>query len=86
MVYILFDKKLEGADKNSGSAIKSKIMSNQQLAYELHKLIIRKFKKWKIYSSFKDIIWGTDLVDVQLTRKYNKGIQFALCVINIYSK
>ena len=45
MVYILFDKKLEGADKNSVSAIKSKIMSNQQLAYELHKLIIRKFKK-----------------------------------------
>ena len=41
----MFDGKLEGADKNSEGAIKSEIMSNQQLAYELHKPIIRKFKK-----------------------------------------
>ena len=33
-------------------------MSNQQLADELHKLIIKKFKKRKIYLSFKDNIWG----------------------------
>ena len=59
---------------------------NQQLAEELHKPIIRKFKKRKVYSTFKDNIWGVDLADMQLLSKYNKGIRFLLCVIDIFSK
>ena len=47
-------------------------MSNQQLANELHKPIIRKFMKLKVYSSFKDNIWGIDLADMQLVNKHNK--------------
>ena len=39
-------------------------MSDQQLAKELHKPIIRKIKKRKAQSPFKDIIWGADLADV----------------------
>ena len=31
-------------------------------------------------------IWCLDLADMQLTSKYNKGIRFLLCVINIFSK
>ena len=50
MVYQFFDK------KSKGTGIKS--MSHQQLANEVHKPIIRKFKKRKVYSSFKDNIWG----------------------------
>ena len=49
MVYQYFDKKCTGA------SIKS--MPNEQLANELHKPIIRKFKRRKVYSSFKDNIW-----------------------------
>ena len=45
MVYKFFDK------KSKVSGIKS--MPNQQLANELHKSIIRKLKKTKVYSSFK---------------------------------
>ena len=41
MVYTLFDK------KSKGTGIKNKIKENQQLANELHKPIIRKFKKNK---------------------------------------
>ena len=52
----------------------------------MHKPIIRKFKKRKIYSSFKDNIWGTDLDDMQLIIKLNKGIRFLLYVIDIFSK
>ena len=48
MVYKSFDK------KSSGSCFKSKIMPNQELAEELHKPIIRKFEKQKVYSSYKD--------------------------------
>ena len=59
---------------------------NTQLADELHKPFIRKFKKRKVYSSFKDYIWGVDLADMQLLSKYNKGYRFLLCVIGIFSK
>ena len=36
------------------------------IAEELHKSIIRKFEKWKVYSSFKYNIWGVDSADMQL--------------------
>ena len=54
------------------------IILNQQSAEELHKPIIKKVEKRKVYSSFKDNIWGVDLD--QLRSKYNKGFRF-LCVI-----
>ena len=49
MVYKFFDK------KSSGSGIANE--PNYQLANELHKPIIQKFKKRKVYSSFRDNIW-----------------------------
>ena len=79
MVYKFFDLKVSG----SGAKL---IPENEQLANELHKPIIRKFEKRKVYSTFKDNIWGVDLADIQLLSKYNKGIRFLLCVIDIFSK
>ena len=78
MVYKVFDKKSEG------SGIKS--MSNQQLANELYKQVIRKLKKRKLYSSFKDNIWVADLAGIQLVSKYNKGIRYVICAIVPFSK
>ena len=57
-----------------------------QLAKELHKPIIRKFKKRKVYSGFRDNIWGAHLADMQLISKFNHGFRFLLCVIDIFSK
>ena len=37
-------------------------------------------------SSFKDNIWGFDLADMQLISKYNKGIRYILCAIDLFSK
>ena len=34
--------------------------------------LLENFKKRKVYSSFKDSIWGLDLADMQLISKYNK--------------
>ena len=79
MVYKFFDSKVSGG----GAKL---IPENEQLANELHKPIIRKFEKRKVYSTFKDNIWGVDLSDIQLLRKYNKGIRFLLFVIDIFSK
>ena len=58
---------------------------NEQLAEELHEPISRKFKKRKVFSSFKDNVWGADLADMQLISKFNKGFRFLLCVIDIFS-
>ena len=90
-VYKFFDSKVTSPDKKSvGSGAKlvnTKITpQNQQLAEELHKPIIRKFKKRKVHAAFKDNIWGVDLADMQLLSKNNKGIRFLLCVIDIFSK
>ena len=59
---------------------------NQELAKELHKPIIRKFRKRKLHSSFIDNIRSADLVDMELINKFDKGIIFLLCVIGIFSK
>ena len=59
---------------------------NYQLANELHRQIIRKFKRRKVYSSFRDNIWGVDLADMQSLSKYNKGIKYLLCAIDLFSK
>ena len=53
---------------------------------ELHRSVIRKFNKRKVYLAFKDNIWAADLADVQLISKFNKGFRFLLCVIDTYSK
>ena len=78
MVYKFFDK------KSKGGGIANE--QNYQLANELHKPIIRTFKKRKDYSGFKDNIWGADLVDMQLISKFNRRFRFLWCVIDIFSK
>ena len=39
-----------------------------------------------MYSSFRDNIWGVDLADMQSLSKYNKGIKYLLCAIDLFSK
>ena len=73
-------------DKNTADSGNKPMPQNEQLAAELHEPIIRKFKKGKVYSAFKDNIWGADLADMQLISKLNKGFIFLLCVIYIFSK
>ena len=94
MVYKFFDKKsallvqsetLATWDKSTScGAAKTKNISNQELAEELLKPILRRFRKWKLYSSFIDNIWDADLADMRLLS--NKGIFFLLCAIDIFGK
>ena len=80
MVYKFFHK------KTSGGTVKNEIISNKELAEELHKPIIRKSEKRKVHSPFLDNTWGVDLAHMQLISKFNKGFRFLLCVIDIFSK
>ena len=79
MVYKHFHK------KTIGSGIKS-MSQNGPLTKKLHKPIIKTFLKRKVYSTFKDNIWGAGLADKQLISKFNKGFTFILCAIDIFSK
>ena len=68
MVYKCFDKETKG----SGVTLaKKSIAQNEQLTEERHKPIIKKIKKRKVYSPFKDYIWAADLADMQLISKFN---------------
>ena len=48
--------------------------------------LLENFKKRKVYSSFKDNIWGVDLADMQSLSKCNKGTKYLLCAIDLFSK
>ena len=59
MVYTFFNERTKGMGLN-----------NEKLAEELHKPIIKNFKRRKLYSSFNDNIWGVDLADMSLISKF----------------
>ena len=48
--------------------------------------LLKNFKKGRVYSLFKDNIWGVDLADIQLISKQNKGIRYLLYAIDVFSK
>ena len=82
MVYKCFDKKsMESGIKKDTTKSSSLLLAN-----ELHKPVTKKFNKRKVYSQFKDNIWGVDLADMQSLSKKNKGIKYLLCAIDLYSK
>ena len=62
--------------KSSRSGVTT-IEPNHQLGNELQRQIIQKFKRRKVYSSFRDNIWGADLANMQSLSKYNKGIKYS---------
>ena len=93
MVYKFFDKKstaepssLERTMSGFKKLKNTTKPSSSILADERHKPIIRKFNKRKVYSQFKDNIWGVDLADMQSLSRKNKGIKYLLCTIDLYSK
>ena len=74
MVYKFFDKKSMGSGMTKSTAKPSSLErivkdSSLILADELHKPVIKKFNKRKVYSQIKDNIWGVDLADMQLLSK-----------------
>ena len=96
MVYKFFDKKSIGSG-TAGSTAGPRSLERSSLnrtaepnslilADELHKPVIKKFNKRKVYSQFKDNIWGIDLADMQPLSKKSNGIKYLLCAIDLFSK
>ena len=87
MVYKFFDKKSMGSGTAEPSSLERIVEdSSLILADELHRPVIKKFNKRRVYSQFKDNIWGADLADMQSLNKKNKGIKYLLCAIDLFSK
>ena len=88
MVYKFFYKKTIGSGVRKVNRKKVGVISESsaRLADELHKPVIKKFNRRKVYSSFKDNIWGVDLADMRLLSRRNKGIKYLLCAIDLFSK
>ena len=93
IVYKFFDKKSTAGPTVEPSSLERMVSgfkklknSSSILADELHKPVIKKFEKRKVYSQFKDNIWGVDLADMQSLSRKNKGIKYLLCAIDLHSK
>ena len=74
MVSKFFDKKTDSA-----------ISSNEQLAEELHKPVIKKLKRRKVYVRFKDNIWAAYLAEMESFSSKNKNAKYLLCVIVVFN-
>ena len=89
MVYKFFDKKSTAGPSSlerMASGFKKLKNSSSILADELHKPVIKNFEKRKVYSQFKDNIWGVDLADIQSLFRKNRGIKYLLCAKDLYSQ
>ena len=77
MVFTFFDKKI-------GSGTNPNV--KDVLAQELHKPVIKKFKRRKVYARFNDNIWAADLPEVRSLSSFNCGYKYLLCVIDVFTK
>ena len=70
-------------DKKTGLETTHKI---EVLAQELHQAVIKKFKRKKIYSRFKENIWEADLAEMESLSSKNRGVKYLLCVVDAWVK
>ena len=69
--------------KSKGSSVAiNRYLKISNLLKSFINLLLENLKKEK----FKDNVWGAGLADMQLISKYNKGVRFLLCAIDIFSK
>ena len=59
---------------------------NEELAEELHKPVIKKFQKRRVYSRFRDNIWAADLPGIRSLSGKSRNFQYFLFVIDVFAK
>ena len=75
MVYKFFNKKIGWG-----------VSVNEQLSNEIHKPVIEKVKRRKIYARFKGNIWAADLAEMSSSSLKNGNVKYLLCVIDFFTK
>jgi len=71
---------------SSDSKSDLKVKWTDQLAEELHKPVVKNFRKRRVYVKGIDEIWAADLIDMQSFAEYNDGFKYLLSVVDIFSK
>ena len=72
--------------KKAGDKKAKNLKWTDELAEELHKPVVKKFRKQKVYVNEIDEIWAADLVDLQVFSNYNDGVKYLLAIVDIFSK
>ena len=69
-------------DKKTGLGVSV----NEQLAQELHKPVIKEFKRRKVYARFTDNIWAAELAEMRPLSSKNKNVKYLLSDIDVFTK
>ena len=69
-----------------GKKIRLRATVNEELVEQLHNPVIKKFKRRKIYATFKDNIWAADLAEMGSLSSKNQGVKYLLCVVDVFTK
>ena len=73
--------------KAQGIAVKrAKRVLAHELGYTLHKPARRRFPTLRVLVFGPDEQWAADLVDVQQLKRHNKGVNYLLTVVDVFSK
>ena len=73
--------------KAQGIVVKrAKRVLAHELGYTLHKPARRRFPTLRVLVFGPDEQWAADLVDVQQLKKFNKGVNYLLTVVDVFSK
>ena len=68
-------------DKKTGSA-----SVNKELAQDVRKLVIRKFKRRKEYVRFHVSNWNADLAEMGSLPSKSQAVKYLFCVIDVLTK
>ena len=82
MVYKFFAEKSASLNESSRTGIINE--PNYQCQIKFINQLLENLKK--VYSFFRDNIWGIDLADMQSLSKYKKGVKYLLCTTDLFSK
>ena len=93
---IASDPKYDGYQRGLASMVYKFVIKNlvgvallmkQIISWQMNFIsqLLENSKKEK-YIHHLDNIWGVDLADMQSLSRYNKGIRYLLCAINLFSK
>ena len=56
-----------------------------QEVYTMHRRVVHKFKRNRVYVEKMDDMWDADLMDMTHYTKWNDGVRFVLMVIDVFS-
>ena len=74
------------AEAQGISLSRAKRVLAHELGYTLHKPTRRRFPTLKVVVFGPDEQWAADLVDVQKLKKFNRGVNYLLTVVDVFSK